>query len=289
MVTVSIILVNYNGGQVVLDCLDSIRRHLHQISHEVIVVDNASTDDSANLIEEKFPEVRLLRLQQNRGFGAGNNQGAAISTGKYLLLLNTDTLLISDVLPHLVETIKQNSSIGIVAPQLLNPDQSLQLSTAKRIGIWGEYQALKQQRDYKNRRDQVVQQFSIAQEVDIVIGAALMIRRSLFEDLAGFDETFFMYFEESDLCERARAKGWKVVYDPTVALIHLGGYSVSKTSDRLQFAYRCSQLYYYQKHRPLWERFVLRFYLTVKFTRAWLKSRDSVNLKILRLALNLKP
>lgn len=288
MVTVSIILVNYNGGEVVIDCLHSLQATLQTIPHEVIVVDNASTDRSADRVEKLFPEVQLLRQSQNRGFGTGNNLGASQAKGEFLLLLNTDTLLTSDILPHLVNVMQQDPTIGIIGPQLLNPDGGLQLSTAPEISIWGECQALKQNLDYRSPHHRFWQQFAEVQEVDIVIGAALFIRKCLFEALTGFDEAFFMYFEESDLCQRVRARGWKVIYDPSVAVIHLGGYSVNKVGDRLRFEYRRSQLHYYQKHRPLWEQVVLRFYLVTKFACSSLCSSQSVNLKVLRLVLDFK-
>ena len=288
MTTVSIILVNYNGSQVVIDCLDSLQNTLQTIAHEVIVVDNASTDGSADLIETLFPTVHLVRQSQNCGFGAGNNLGASFANGEFLLLLNTDTLLTFDILPYLVDLMRQDPTIGIIGPQLLNPDGGLQRSTAPEIGIWGEYQALKQQLDDRNHRHQIDRQFAKMQEVDIVVGAALFVRRGLFEVLAGFDETFFMYFEESDLCRRAQTKGWKVVYAPSVSLIHLGGYSVSKTPDKLRLDYRRSQLYYYQKHRPIWEQVTLRIYLVMKFVCSFLYSFKSANLEILRLILDFK-
>ena len=287
MATVSIILVNYNGSQVVIDCLDSLQNTLQTIAHEVIVVDNASTDGSADLIETLFPTMHLVRQSQNRGFGAGNNLGASFANGEFLLLLNTDTLLTFDILPYLVDLMRQDPTIGIIGPQLLNPDGGLQRSTAPEISIWGECQALKQQLDDRSRH-QISQEFAKMQDVDIVVGAALFIRKGLFEALAGFDETFFMYFEESDLCRRAQTKGWKVVYAPSVALIHLGGYSVSKTPDKLRLDYRRSQLYYYQKHRPIWEQVTLRIYLVMKFVCSFLCSFKSANLEILRLILDFK-
>ena len=287
MTTVSIILVNYNGSQVVIDCLDSLQNTLQTIAHEVIVVDNASTDGSADLIETLFPTMHLVRQSQNRGFGAGNNLGASFANGEFLLLLNTDTLLTFDILPYLVDLMRQDPTIGIIGPQLLNPDGGLQRSTAPEISIWGECQALKQQLDDRSRH-QISQEFAKMQDVDIVVGAALFIRKGLFEALAGFDETFFMYFEESDLCRRAQTKGWKVVYAPSVALIHLGGYSVSKTPDKLRLDYRRSQLYYYQKHRPIWEQVTLRIYLVMKFVCSFLCSFKSANLEILRLILDFK-
>lgn len=290
MMTVSIILVNYNGAEVAIDCLHSIQQQLHSVPYEVIVVDNASTDRSADLIEEKFPDIKLLRQTQNRGFGAGNNIGARIATGKYLFLLNTDTILTCDLLPHLIEVMEQDSKVGIVGPKLLNSDRSLQLSTARSISLRNEFHDLKQKQDYQDlkHRSQISQQFNTMQEVDIVIGAALFIPRDLFKSLGGFDETFFMYFEESDLCQRARKQGWKVVYTPSVSLIHLGGYSVKKTVDKLRLEYRRSQLYYYQKHRPLSEQLILRFYLFIKFSYASFRCFEKVNFEILRLVLNLK-
>jgi hypothetical protein len=290
MTTVSIVLVNYNGAHVVIDCLHSVMAMLQTVPYEVIVVDNASTDHSVDLIAEKFPTVKLLRQPENRGFGAGNNVGANAAIGDYLFLLNTDTILTGDILPHLVEVMEQDSSIGIVGPKLLNADGSLQLSTARSVSLWGEYQTLKQHLDYQNpnHKSKIYQQFSQMQEVDIVIGAALFIRRSLFEELGGFDETFFMYLEESDLCRRVQVKGWKIVYTPSVELIHLGSYSINKIADRLRVEYRRSQIYYYQKHRPYWEELALRFYLAVKFAYALFRSSQKVNLEILRLVLNFK-
>ncbi|MER3433406.1 MAG: glycosyltransferase family 2 protein [Leptolyngbya sp. ERB_1_1] len=289
MMTVSIILVNYNGAQVTIDCLHSIRNQLHTVPYEVIVVDNASTDQSADSIESTFPEVKLLRQSENRGFGAGNNIGARIASGEYLFLLNTDTILTCDLLPHLIEVMEQDPTIGIVGPKLLNLDGSLQLSTARSISLWGEYQDLKQKLDYRKptERSRICKQFETIQEVDIVIGAALFVRKDLFEDLGGFDETFFMYFEESDLCQRAQEEGWKIVYTPSVNLIHLGGHSVNQTADRLRLEYRRSQIYYYQKHRPRYEQLILRCYLAVKFAYAALRSSQTINLEILRLILNL--
>lgn len=287
-VLVSIILVNYNGAEVVLNCLRSLFQFLHSIPYEIIVVDNASTDGSTALIAEKFPTIQLIRQDENYGFGTGNNTGARQAKGEFLFFLNTDTLLTSDVLSHLVVLMETHPQVGIIGTKLLNSDETLQLSVAAEISIAGEYQTLKQLKQYTapNKRVAIEQGFARAQTVDIVIGAAFFMRRSLFEALGGFDETFFMYFEESDLCQRSRDRGWQVLYTPDVAIIHLGGYSVGKESDRMQLEYRRSQLYYYQKHRPFWEQVVLRGYLLIKFTIATVKSFNSTNQKILSLILD---
>ncbi len=287
-VVVSIILVNYNGAEVVLNCLRSLVQFLHAVPYEIIVVDNASTDGSAALIVQHFPTVRLIKQAENRGFGAGNNAGATDANGEFLFLLNTDTLLTSDVLPPLITLMKADPMVGIIGTKLLNADGTLQLSVADEISLAGEYKTLRQLKQYTDlqQRDAIEQKFQRVQTVDIVIGAAFFIRRSLFETLNGFDETFFMYFEESDLCQRSRDRGWQVLYTPDVAIIHLGGYSVSKVSDRMRLEYRRSQLYYYQKHRPVWEQILLRLYLMIKFTIAALKSFKPTDLAIIRLLLD---
>ncbi|MGA7937861.1 MAG: glycosyltransferase family 2 protein [Kovacikia sp.] len=287
---VSIILVNYNGAEVVLNCLRSLEQFLQAIPYEILVVDNASQDGSPDLIENHFPQARLLRQQENRGFGTGNNVAAKIAKGEFLLLLNTDTQLLSDILPALVLLMKEYPDAGIIGPKLLNPDGSLQLSTAWEISICGEYKTRQQLKAYKEPKQQarIDQRFEALQEVDIVVGAAFLIRKVLFDRLGGFDETFFMYFEESDLCYRAKQLGWKILYTPEVSLIHIRGHSVDKAGDRMVLEYRKSQLYYYQKHRSGQEQLVLRLYLLLKFSVSALFRFNFSNLRIVALILDFK-
>jgi GT2 family glycosyltransferase len=287
---VSIILVNYNGIDVIENCLQSLQQFLQAVPHEVIVVDNASQDGSPDLVKQNFPQVHLIRLVENRGFGAGNNIGAKIANGEFLFFLNTDTQLISDVLPTLVMLMKEYPDVGIIGSKLLNSDGSLQLSTAWAVSIAGEFRTLQQLKYYENlqRRATIMQRFDQPQEVDVVVGAAFLIRRTLFETLGGFDENFFMYFEESDLCQRAQYLGWKILYTPAVSLIHIRGHSTDKIAGRMAIEYRRSQLYYYQKHRPLWEQVVLRLYLLLKFAIAALRSTNPGHWTLIRLLLDFK-
>ena len=208
-IQVSIIIVNYNGGGVILDCLASIFQHLTTPRFEVIVVDNDSRDLSPDLIEQKFPQVILLRQPDNLGFGTANNVGARQAQGRYLFLLNSDTLVQQNILPILIQKLESAPDIGVVGPRLLNPDGSFQLSTAYEIGLWGEWKTLQEVRKYRQpaNRPTLAQQYGADMFVDIIVGAAMLMRRSHFFDLDGFDETFFMYFEESDLCQRLRDAG----------------------------------------------------------------------------------
>ena len=265
---VSIIVVNYNGADVILDCLRSVETHLRAVSYEVIVVDNASQDDSCDRIAQQFPKVTLLPQAQNLGFGTANNVGVGVAQGKFLFLLNSDTRLTADILPTLLAKLTQSPHIGIVGPQLLNPDGSFQFSVSKDIGLWGEFQTLQQVKQYRNLTTRAVlaQTYNHDQTVDVVVGAAMLMPRSLFEQIGGFDETFFMYFEESDLCKRVRDLSYTILYTPAVSLIHVGGYSVAQAAGPMAQEYRRSQRYYYRKHRPHWEQWLLHGYLALK---AW--------------------
>ncbi|MBD2124522.1 glycosyltransferase family 2 protein [Trichocoleus sp. FACHB-262] len=289
-ILVSIILVNYNGVGVILDCLDSIEKFIHSVTYEVIVVDNDSTDGSPKLVAQKFPHVQVIQSSKNLGFGAGNNLGAQAAKGNFLFLLNTDTVLISDPLPHLLILMQTHLDVGLIGPQLLNPDGTLQLSVVPAIGLRGEYQAQQQLKKYQNANNQaaISQQFQVIQEVEIVIGAAIFIRRELFDSLGGFDESFFMYFEESDLCQRSRNQGWKILYTPQTALIHLKGQSVNQRADAMAIEYRKSQLYYYQKHCSLVEQILVRLYLLIKFLSLFLKTLNPTFGKIILLLFNFK-
>jgi GT2 family glycosyltransferase len=284
-ISVSIILVNYNGAEILLDCLNSIQKFIDIPNHEIILVDNASSDGSVELVAAHYPHIRLVKQIENRGFGAGNNVGAKLATGEFLFLLNTDTVLVSNILPPLIQLMQADPQVGIIGPKLLNLDGSLQISVSPALGIKGEYEARQMHQAYQNISQQslIEQKFQEIQEVDIVVGAAFFIRSSLFHALGGFDEKFFMYFEESDLCQRAQYQGYKIIYTPDVHLIHLKGYSIQKTANIMAIEYRRSQLYYYQKHRPLWEQLLLRIYLFCKFFGDFITTANPNSFKIIIL------
>ncbi|MBD2508070.1 glycosyltransferase family 2 protein [Nostoc muscorum FACHB-395] len=289
-ISVSIILVNYNGVNILPDCLDSIQKFIDIPNHEIILVDNASSDGSAELVEANYPQIRLVKQLENRGFGAGNNAGAKLASGEFLFLLNTDTVLNSNIIPPLIELMQADPQVGIIGPKLLNPDGSLQISVSPALGIKGEYQARQLHKAYQNISQQhlIEQKFQEIREVDIVVGAAFFIRSSLFHELGGFDENFFMYFEESDLCQRAQYQGYKIIYTPHVSLIHLKGYSIQKVANAMSIEYRRSQIYFYQKHRPIWEQLLLRVYLFYKFFGEFITTANPNSLKIIVLLFTIK-
>ncbi|QKQ77354.1 glycosyltransferase family 2 protein [Nostoc sp. TCL240-02] len=289
-ISVSIILVNYNGADILPDCLNSIQKFIDIANHEIILVDNASSDGSAELVETNYPQIRLVKQLDNSGFGAGNNAGAKLASGEFLFLLNTDTVLNSNIIPPLIELMQADPQVGIIGPKLLNPDGSLQISVSPALGIKGEYEARRLHQAYQDISQQnlIERKFQEVREVDIVVGAAFFIRSNLFHQLGGFDENFFMYFEESDLCQRAQYEGYKIIYTPHVSLIHLKGYSIKKAANAMSIEYRRSQIYYYQKHRPGWEQLLLRVYLLYKFFGEFITTANPNSLKIIVLLLTIK-
>ncbi|HCQ23224.1 MAG: glycosyltransferase [Aphanizomenon flos-aquae LD13] len=283
--SVSIILVNYNGADVLIDCLNSLEKFIPKDNCEIIVVDNNSQDNSVDIINNKFPNIKLIKLPKNVGFGTGNNAGAKVAKGEFLFLLNTDTILTNNIFPHLIELMSENPDVGIIGPKLLFPDGSFQISFSPEIGIKGEFAARKLHKDAENKSNLhiIEKDFQDIKEVDIVVGAAFFIRTDLFNLLGGFDEKFFMYFEESDLCQRVRNKGYKILYTPYISLIHIRGHSVNKISNKMAVEYRRSQIYYYHKHRPMWEILMLKIYLLFKFLFEYLKTSNPYSWKIIKL------
>ncbi|MEA5582840.1 glycosyltransferase family 2 protein [Nodularia harveyana UHCC-0300] len=284
-ILVSIILVNYNGADVLPACLNSLAEFIPQDTCEIILVDNNSQDHSIDYVTENFPEIKIIRMSRNCGFGAGNNAGAKISRGKFLFLLNTDTILTNNIIPHLIDLMQKRQEVGIVGTKLLFPNQSFQISVSPTIGIKGEFKSrrLHKYAESNCNLNFLEKDYQVIKEVDIVVGASLFIRAELFDSLGGFDESFFMYFEDSDLCQRVQNKGYKIIYTPEVSVIHIRGHSMKKNANAMAVEYRRSQIYYYQKHRPDWEMFILKVYLFIKFISEYIQTKNSYALDILRL------
>ncbi|MDD8018425.1 MAG: glycosyltransferase family 2 protein [Bacteroidota bacterium] len=260
---ISIIIVNYNGLNYTQQCIESLFRFHSAEAFEVIVVDNNSTDGSVELLEKQFPDVTVCKLGSNKGFGSANNYGVKQSHGDYLFILNNDTIIESNIFPEMVSMLKEDQTIGVIAPQLKNPDGSIQLSYGKFPSLKNEYTTRKQQagsRNFNPLSD------STSGQIDWVTAAAMFVRRDAFEKAGGFDEQYFMYFEDIDLCKRIGDLGYKILYYPKTSLIHIGGGSKSNSvNGKIQIEYRKSQLLYYVKHQTLLQQFLLKAYLFIKY------------------------
>jgi N-acetylglucosaminyl-diphospho-decaprenol L-rhamnosyltransferase len=265
MICVSIILVNYNGLNFLNECLTSIDQFVDDFTCEVIIVDNFSADDSTKNIKDNFPSITLICSQSNLGFSKANNLAVKHSQGKHLLFLNTDTILTENMPRILSDYLAQHQDIGVVSPRITFRDGSYQLSCGKLPNLANEFfDKIRYGLDRKwhhifgNLYDK---QHSTVQETGWLTGACLMIRRDVFEQIGGFEESFFMYFEDKDICKRIYEAGWKVVYYPKTSLIHLLGGSSSGINQSVNTYYRNSQLYYYQKHLGKFQTAILKFYL----------------------------
>jgi len=264
---VSIILVNYNGSKILYDCLSSIEKFIDVYSCEVIIVDNFSTDDSVIIIKDNFPSFRLICSQHNLGFGKANNLAFKHSQGEILLFLNTDTILIENMPKILSDYLHKNHDVATVGSRIIFQDGSYQLSCGNLPNIATEFfDKIKYSLDSKWHHlfsKLYDLQYSKVQEVGWVTGACLMMRRDVFGQIGGFDENFFMYFEDKDICKRVKDLGYKVIYYPETTIIHLLGGSSHGIKKSVNKYYRDSQLYYYQKHLGKFQTNILRLYLKI--------------------------
>ena len=262
---ISIIIVQYNNPELTRHAISSLQEQVHG-DYEIVLVDNASSDAGSAELVHQLKNVIYIRNEVNFGFGKANNIGVQRASGDLLLFLNNDTVTQHDFISPVVTLFHEDPLIGIAGPRLLNSDMSFQLSAGKLPSISREiydkciYYLVDTKYGYFRAR--MMKKFSTRMNVGWVTGAALFIRKKIFESCAGFDENYFMYFEDKDLCARCTELGFKIAYVPDVSLIHLRGASSGERSDRKpRQAYRQSQIYYYRKHRSVFEQKLLRFYL----------------------------
>lgn len=250
-IELSIIIVNYNVKEFLENALISIKRALEGISAEIFVVDNASEDGSVEMIRQKFPEVKLIANDKNLGFAKANNQALKLAQGKYILLINPDTVVQEDTFKVLISFLKSHPDCGMVGCKILNPDGTLQLACrrgfptpwvafTKMVGLSSLFPKSKIFAKYNLTYldpDQVT-------EVDAVSGSFMMIRREVYEQVGGFDEDFFMYGEDLDWCYRIKKAGWKIYYVPYTQIIHFKGESTKRSSiDEIRVFYDAMKIF----------------------------------------------
>jgi GT2 family glycosyltransferase len=227
---VSVVIANWNGEAILEACLHSIFEHTKRVSFEVIVVDDASTDRSVELIRTQFPEVKLIENERNIGYAATNNRALSVARGDYLLLLNNDTILQNDAIGLMAAYLDEHEDVGVCGGTLLNPDGSVQHSFGNVPSLKLELVALLSlHRFYRKIPPPAlgIIPYNIKNviEVEMIVGADLMIRASLARELGLYDETFNAYFEDADLCFRVKKKGFQVMYLPEPKITHLYSYS----------------------------------------------------------------
>jgi GT2 family glycosyltransferase len=265
----SIIIVSFNTRDLLRECLNDLNRKAAGVHYETIVVDNASRDGSADMVAAEFPAVRLIRSATNLGFGAANNRAFAVARGRYVVLLNSDAFLQDDALGLAIRKMDDSPAVGLAGGRLTGKDGSWQPSARMFPSPTRDFLCLSGLAA-KYGRSKMFGQFdrtwadqSEAAAVDWVPGAFSIIRRELLEKIGYFDERFFLYYEEVDLCRRVKAAGYQVWYWPELVIVHLGGessktvkhLSLSSSGRQLTLWRMRAELLYYRKHHGLAKAF----------------------------------
>jgi hypothetical protein len=281
----TVIIVNWNVRDLLAQCLVSLRQHPPADGNmQIVVVDNASADDSVAILRRDFPEVVLIANSQNRGFTGGNNDGlrwlrAHGEAGSDVLLLNPDTKVHAGALDSLIELMRAQPDVGVTGPRMIYGDGSPQstarafptLVTAMFESTWLQRFAPQSLLDRYYARHAGN---AAPSDVDWLVGAALLIRRKALDAVGEFDEArFFMYSEELDLCKRIKEAGWRVVYEARATITHYEGRSSGQVSGNRMRWFNLSKARYFRKHHGKMQAAVLRCWLAGQFAWQWLLER----------------
>ncbi|MHB8160061.1 MAG: glycosyltransferase family 2 protein [Thermoleophilia bacterium] len=268
---VSVIIVNWNLRDDLGGCLASLYKYSGGLEIETIVVDNASTDGSAGMVERDFPQVKLIRNQENLGFSRASNQGMAVAGGRYYFLLNNDTLLHEGSLRRLVEFMESHTDAGICGPRVIKEDGTLQVRSRgyyPSIGRALGHFFLPHRLRHRGSRSLGFYEFQDkmdARPVDWVSGCALLVRRRAVEKVGVLDADVFMYCEDVDWCYRMNRVGWKVWYVPSSVVLHYGGRSLSKQSGAVVGSHAAGLAAYYSRYHGGAAAFVFRMVLAAGY------------------------
>lgn len=249
----SIVVVSFNTRELTRRCLASLRAHTGGIPTQVIVVDNASADGSAEMVRREYPEVELVANDDNRGFAAANNQAFRRARGRWVLLLNPDTEVLADTLPRALAYAEAHPEIGVLGCRVRYPDGTqqssifryLRLSTVL-VNVLVPNRWMRRSR-WLGRSRYVGVDLDRVQDVEVVAGCFMLVPRAVLERVGGMDEGYFMYGEEADWCYRIRRAGWKVVYYPDAEIVHHGGQSTRQRPGPMLRAMARSQLRFLEK------------------------------------------
>lgn len=252
---VSIVIVSWNTKEILAECLNSIapvyeRMNKNEAQLEVIVVDNASSDGTISLLKESFKWVTLIDTGENLGFPGGNNRGFAVSQGEFILLLNPDTVVHDFAIEEMVQFLDSNPNVGAVGSRLLNTDGSLQESCYPRPTLGRELWRLFHLDRIKAIGIYDMDSWSLSEprEVDVLMGACILVRRSIIQKIGGMDEDYFMYSEEVDLCRRIQTDGWPIYWLPKAQITHYGGQSTNLVKTEMFLRLYESKLLYFSKN-----------------------------------------
>lgn len=251
----SVLIVNYNTRQLTLDCLRSVYDSETGYSYEVIVVDNASADDSVEKIMEQYPQVRMIANEENTGFAKANNQAMEAAVGRYILLLNSDTIVQPDTLQTMVAFMDENPKVGASGCKVILPDGSLDKAcrrgfptpSASFYYAFG-FSKLFPDRPRFNQYQLGYLDPNESYAIDCLVGAFMLVRRETLQQVGGLDETFFMYGEDVDWCYRIKQAGWDIWYHPVTYIVHYKGASSRRKPFKIIYEFHHSMWIFHRKH-----------------------------------------
>lgn len=271
LMKLSIIIVCWNVRDELLNSLRSILTNPPNCAHEIIVIDNASRDSTVDAVRRQFPAVKLIANNENRGFAAANNQGLELAQGRYILLLNPDTIIKNNAIDTLLDYMEQNTDVGACSPRLVFEDGRTQKTVRcypSYTGALHRHTFFKYLGIFKPAYNKwLMKDFSYNEpaEVEQVIGAALMMRKEVLDNVGPMDEkNFFMYYEEVDLCYRIKQTGWRVMFIPHAEIIHLAGRSSDQVPVEKTIMAMTSLLRFFKKHRSKFSSTLFNWFF--KFT-----------------------
>lgn len=273
MVDVTVMVVNWNTRDLLYDCLRSLEESAGDVSREVIVVDNNSSDGSVDMVREHFPEVKIIANDKNLGFAAANNQAIAISRGRYLLLLNSDTIVCDSAIEKTITYADQNPQAAIVGLRVINDPETVEMTCFKfpdllsvLFASFGFEKMFKTNKFFGRERMQWWQRDTY-REVDVVSGMYMLVRREAVHENGVMDDSFFFYYEETDWCYRFAKAGWKCLFYPDAEVIHVGGgaQSSAKAMVKMFVQQQKSCLIFMSKHKGPVKTFIARALLALGF------------------------
>jgi GT2 family glycosyltransferase len=252
----TIVIVAFNAQQDLAGTLTSLTAAAPSTSHEIIVVDNGSTDGAPALVRSRFPKVRLIEAGSNLGFARANNLAIRQSVSELLLLLNPDTIVPAGAIDQLVTHLDAQADVAVVGPRIVDATGRAELSWGARVTPWSERSrktlTLSDRAGDPAARAAVERETRAARNVAWVTGACLLVRRADAEAVGLLDERYFLYMEDVDFCDAIRARGRRIRFEPSVEIVHLRGRSGPASGGAAERAWHASHLAYYRKHLPLW-------------------------------------
>ncbi len=265
---VSIIIVNYNVKEFLANCIESIRRSSGDLSTQIIVVDNQSTDGSKEFLQTHFGDLTYIWNEKNVGFGAANNQGIHIADGEFILLLNPDTILQENTLQVMLDFMRENPEVGVSGCKIVNPDGTFAPESRRSVPTLSNsmYKTLGLSSLFPKSRLFSTYYLGwmspdLGSEVPVLSGSFMFFRGSVLRELSGFDERFFMYGEDIDLCVRVAKEGWKIIYLPSTSIVHYKGESSKKDDIRYIKNFNEAMILFFKKYHSGTTSFLFQFFI----------------------------